>query len=83
MPLEDVLDLLDILVDQLPEFLEKTELTSNLEWKEWINKYWLIAPISTIVLALKIYLAHRGAIPSEHHSQRDFLIMTQSTDQVM
>ncbi len=80
MPLEDVLNLLDILVDQLPDFLEKTELNSNLEWKEWLKKYWLIAPISTVVLGLKIYLAHRGAIPSGNHSQRDLLITTELID---
>jgi hypothetical protein len=54
--LEDILDVLDLLIDELPAFIEHYELSSNLTWKEWAKKYWLIAPVGAAVLILKTYL---------------------------
>lgn len=58
MELEDILDLLDLLEEQLPGFLEKYELDghSTLTWNLWLKKYWLIVPVSAFVLAFKIYV---------------------------
>lgn len=56
MSLEEVLDILDILIDELPAFIEKYELDSEMEWGHWLRKYWLLAPIAFIALILKIYL---------------------------
>lgn len=54
--LEEILDVLDLLIDELPTFIEKYELTSGLTWKEWVKKYWLIAPLSAAVIFLKAYM---------------------------
>lgn len=69
MPLADILNLLDIMVEELPYFLEKTELNSKLTWKEWVKKYWLIAPISALILSIRVYLIYAGAIEGQHNAQ--------------
>lgn len=56
LSLEEVLDILDILVDELPEFLEKYEFGSDISWQEWLKKYWLIAPLALAAFLLRIYL---------------------------
>ena len=58
MELEDILDLLDLLEEQLPAFLEKYELDghSDLTWHAWFKKYWLVVPVSACILAVKIYV---------------------------
>lgn len=69
MPLEDILDLLDILVEQLPGFIENTELNSTMKWKEWLKKYWLMGPISTLIFAIRIYILYKNLAPHESHPQ--------------
>lgn len=56
LPLEDILDALDYLTDELPLFLEKYEFKSELTWKEWFKKYWLIGPIAVAGFAIRMYL---------------------------
>ena len=56
MPLEELLDILDILVDELPGFIERYELDGEMDWKKWGRKYWLLAPAAFAALCLKIYL---------------------------
>ena len=53
--IEQVLGILDILIEQLPEFVELYELNSKLTWKQWFKKYWLTAPITASIILLKIY----------------------------
>lgn len=52
---EEVLHLLDVVLEELPEFIDKYEFNSNLTWEEWKKKYWLLAPAGGIVLILKFY----------------------------
>ncbi len=52
---EEVLKMLDIILKELPIFIEKYELNSNLSWEEWKRKYWLLAPAGTIILGVKFY----------------------------
>lgn len=54
--LEEILDVLDVLIDELPAFIEKYELTSSMTWIEWLKKYWLLAPVGMAALILRIYL---------------------------
>lgn len=61
MPLEEVLDILDILVDELPNFIEKYELDTEIPWKKWLRKYWLLAPVGAATLGLRLYLTYKGA----------------------
>ena len=39
LTLDQILDFLDILVEDLPVFINKYELDSSMTWKEWIDKY--------------------------------------------
>lgn len=58
LPLEQVLDVLDIIIEDMPAFLEKYELQSNLTWKEWLRKYWPVAPIAIAAFILKVYMSY-------------------------
>jgi len=55
LSLDQILDILDVLVEDLPVFIEKYELDSTMTWKEWINKYWLVAPVAFSALIFKMY----------------------------
>lgn len=52
---EEVLQVLDIILKELPVFIEKYELNSSLSWKEWKKKYWLLAPAGGLILGIKCY----------------------------
>lgn len=60
--LEEILALLDVLVEELPKFLEKYEIDSKMSWKVWLKKYWLIAPIAGAALILRAYLTYVEAV---------------------
>ena len=57
LPLEDVLDILDILVEEIPEFIEEYKLDSEMTWNDWLKKYWLVAPVAFAAICLKAYLS--------------------------
>lgn len=59
--LEDILDVLDLLIDELPDFIEKYEINSHLTWKEWAKKHWLVATVAFSALCIKVML---------HYSQK-------------
>lgn len=67
MPLEDVLDILDLLVDELPDFLEKYEFDSEMTWYEWGKKYGVIALIAGAALGLRLYLMYNGVDHEKQH----------------
>lgn len=70
MPLEEVLDILDILVDELPQFLEKYEFDSDLTWRTWGKKYGIVASVAAIALGIRIYLTYKtGDAPVPHSSE--------------
>lgn len=52
---EEVIKMLDMILAELPVFIDKYELNSNLSWAEWKKKYGLIAPAGAIILSVKIY----------------------------
>ncbi len=56
IPLDRILDALDLLAKELPELLEKYELQGTLPWTDWFKKYWWMPAIIGGGLALKIYL---------------------------
>jgi len=45
LPLEQALDLLDVMVDQIPNFLERVHFFSDLGWRQWLKKYWWAVPL--------------------------------------
>jgi hypothetical protein len=63
--LEEILNALDLIIDELPVFIEQYELISNLSWEEWRKKYWLLAPIGAAVLMFKFYFKFNSIV--HHH----------------
>jgi len=68
MPLEEVLDILDLLVEELPEFLEKYELNSDITWRSWVKKYWILVPVAATAFGIKIYLTYKNGINPDSKS---------------
>jgi hypothetical protein len=67
MPLEDILNLLDVLVEELPNFLKENEITPDTNWKEWFKKYWLIGPLKTAIFGISVYLMYKGVLEKSKH----------------
>ena len=57
LPIAEVLNAIDMLVRELPPFLEKYEFNSSISWKAWLKKYWWVPPIFTGWFGLKILLS--------------------------
>ncbi len=57
LPISEVLNAIDMLVNELPPFLEKYEFNSKISWKEWLKKYWWVPPIFGGWFALKVLLS--------------------------
>lgn len=57
LPIAELLNAIDMLVTELPPFLEKYEFNSKISWKEWLKKYWWVPPIFGGWFALKILLS--------------------------
>lgn len=58
MPIEEVLDILDMLVEEITKFFEIYQLGSDLTWKVWIKKYWPVIPFACAALGIRIYLLY-------------------------
>jgi hypothetical protein len=56
LPIAEVLNAIDMLVTELPPFLEKYEFNSKISWKAWLKKYWWVPPAFGIWFSLKILL---------------------------
>ncbi len=56
LPIAEVLSAIDMLVNELPPFIEKYELNSKITWKNWLKKYWWVPPIFGVWFGLKILL---------------------------
>ncbi len=54
--LSQAVEILDVLVHELPPLFDKYEITSSLSWESWGRKHWLIFPIALSVLLIKTYL---------------------------
>lgn len=57
LTLSQALEILDILVHELPPFFDQYEITSNLSWRLWAQKYWLVFPVALAALLIKTYLS--------------------------
>jgi hypothetical protein len=57
LPIAEILNAIDMLVTELPPFLEKYEFNSKISWKEWFKKYWWVPPIFSGWFGLKILLS--------------------------
>lgn len=56
LPIAEVLNAIDLLVTEIPPFLEKYEFYSKKNWKEWLKKYWWVPPVFTVWFSLKVLL---------------------------
>lgn len=56
LPIAEVLNAIDMLVNELPPFIEKYELNSQITWKNWLKKYWWVPPVFGVWFGLKILL---------------------------
>jgi hypothetical protein len=56
LPIAEVLDAIDMLMTELPPFLEKYELTSTITWRNWLKKYWWVPPVFGGWFGLRILL---------------------------
>ncbi len=57
LPIAEVLNAIDMLVTELPPFLEKYEFNSKMSWKAWLRKYWWVLPIFGGWFGLKVLLS--------------------------
>lgn len=56
LPLEKILEALDIIAQELPGLLEKYEFTGTMSWKEWFKKYWWAPAIVLGTVGIKVYM---------------------------
>jgi hypothetical protein len=56
LPIAEILNAIDMLVTELPPFLEKYEFHSKITWKDWLKKYWWVPPVFGAWFGLKILL---------------------------
>ena len=80
LPIAEVLSAIDMLMTELPPFLEKYELTSTITWKNWLKKYWWVPPVFGGWFALRILLSfqqsyfYRHGYPRPPHPSMDTVI---------
>ncbi len=79
LPIAEILNTIEMLVIELPPFLEKYEFTSTITWKEWFKKYWWVPPVFGVWFGLRIlfYLQKAQASPSV---TLQLLVTTQPTE---
>jgi|GEM_PF-4034241 len=68
MPLEELLNVLDLLIDEIPQFIEKYDLNTHITWKEWCKKHWFIAPLALAALGLRAYLVYNSGRSHRLHA---------------
>ena len=56
LPLEQILDAIDLLSEELPQLLEKYEIKKDTNWREWIKDHWWVPPLVCTSLGIKILL---------------------------
>lgn len=52
---EEALLVVEILLSEIPLFIEKYELGDEFSWKEWYKKHGVYAALGVIALGLRIY----------------------------
>jgi len=59
IPLERILDALDLIAQELPALLEKYEFHSPYTWQEWLRKYWWAPAIIAGTITFKVMMMLR------------------------
>ena len=55
LPLEEILEAIDLLHKELPGLLEKYQFNSKMKWKPWLKKYWWVPPTVFTVMGMRLY----------------------------
>lgn len=53
LPLEELLNAIDVLTNEFPAINEKFEINSDMTWRQWLKKYWWAPPLIFGTFALK------------------------------
>jgi hypothetical protein len=61
LPIPEMLNSLDSLVEDLIEIIEKYELDTAMSWTQWFKKYWWVPPVIISSLVINFLLNHRTA----------------------
>ncbi|MDR3550431.1 MAG: hypothetical protein P4L31_03390 [Candidatus Babeliales bacterium] len=61
MPIPDLLNSLDVVVDQCIEIIEKYELDSSMSWRSWFKKYWWMPPVVIASVVINVYVKNKIA----------------------
>ena len=56
LPLNEILDVIDILTHDLPPLLEKYEFDSDISWRAWLRKYWWAPPTILATIIVQVLL---------------------------
>ena len=56
IPLEQILEAIDVLTEELPEIMQEYEINSDMAWKKWLKKYWWVGPVVGTALVIRIYM---------------------------
>lgn len=56
LPLEEILDAIDLLSEELPQIIEEYQLKLDMDWKKWLKKHWWVPPVVMVTLGIKLYL---------------------------
>lgn len=56
LPLEEILEAIDMLSEELPPILEQYQINSDMTLGEWFKKYWWIPPLVIVTLSVQILL---------------------------
>lgn len=56
LPLQEILDVIDIITHDLPPLLEKYEFDSDISWRAWFRKYWWAPPLIVASIVTHILL---------------------------
>ncbi len=60
LPLEEILNAIDLVTEELPFLWEQYQLNSDMTWKEWLKKYWWVPPLVAVTLGIRIFLIFKG-----------------------
>lgn len=89
LPLEEILNAIDLLAHELPLISQKYELDSDISWKHWLKKYWWAPPLILGTIALKLLLTVKNvkimmqilsSIDTENHSANKEISQIENQD---
>lgn len=62
LPIPEMLNSLDSLVEELMEIVQKYELDASISWTQWFEKYWWVPPVIISSVIINFLLNHRKSI---------------------